>query len=207
MFSSIRKWLMFFRPLIRVTFHRFLLNLAFHSDAFHRLFHEWFPVSRSRRVHLYSIAVTVQTLFLIVSQLPPPIHLHCSFLYTKSPPGSSLASHFNGVIAVYFLVHGTWQRSARHVSNAPLSFPRDPFVTNKQFSFFKTQKPFCMRSFRPWLVNSFLLNRISFTTVYKSLTVVLIIREFSNIGFCADIILVNPQKYILNNKIDGPRES
>lgn len=72
MFSSIRKWLMFFRPLIRVTFHRFLLNLAFHSDAFHRLFREWFPVSRSRRVHLYSIAVTVQTLFLIVSQLPPP---------------------------------------------------------------------------------------------------------------------------------------
>lgn len=72
MFSSIRKWLMFFRPTIRVTFHRFLLYLAFHSDSFHRLFHEWFPVSRSHCVHLYSIAVTVQTLFLIVSQLPSP---------------------------------------------------------------------------------------------------------------------------------------
>lgn len=122
-FSSIQKWLMFLRLSIRVTFHRVLLSPTFVSSF------RCLPPLVSRMVSYFPVPPCSPLLDCCHRQnaipyrklTPPPVHLCCSFLYTKSPPGSSPPSHFNGVIAVY--CRGTWQCSAKTRSESSLIFP------------------------------------------------------------------------------------
>lgn len=125
---------MFLHSPIRVILHCVLLNPAYHSNTFQHSFHEYFPIPpcspllncchRPNAIPYHELTAL-------------PTHLPCSFLYTESPPGSSPASHSNGVIVVYCRVHGTWQRSTRTRYECSFIFPRDAFVTNKRFFFFK----------------------------------------------------------------------